>query len=193
MIYRFAERFQDLAPFDAMLRAYLREEENLGSPVRLTVQTLDSYRKLAGAYVRGAMAGVIVFAEEDGRPVGFAMAGEDTAASGIETTLGRVAFVWIAWVEEAHRKAGVGLSMLKYGRPRLLDLGFQTASMNTREGNSVGEALCAAYGAREVERVYHVPLAREPGHGQWIDGERPAESGPGDSLPGDGDAAEPVR
>ena len=189
MIYRFAERFADLAEFDRMLRSYLREEENRGSPVKFTVQTLDSYRKLAGAYLRGSLAGVIVFAEEDGKTVGFALAGEDTASSGIETTLGRVAFVWIAWVEESHRKAGVGLSMLKYGRPRLLDLGFQTASMNTREGNPEGEALCAAYGAQEVERVYHVPLAREPGHGQRIDGQRPAESGPGDSLPDHGDAA----
>jgi len=156
----------DLPVFEQMLRAYLAEQEDAGSPVRLTRRTVDWYRDLARAYVRGSLFGVLVLSEVEGpvgpQPVGFALAGEDLGEPRVDTMLGRTAVVWLTWVAPAHRKDGRALDMLIWGRPTLLEQGFEVASMSVREDNTQGHALCLAFGAEPVERLYRFPLKEEP-------------------------------
>lgn len=170
MEYRFAQPGPDLQVFEEMLRRYLAEQQAAGGAVQLTRKTVDWYRDLARIYVHGSGFGVVVFAEEDGpvgrQPVGFAMAGEDLGIPRIDTTLGKVATVWITWVDPTRRKTGAGLGMLLFGRPRLLELGFETAAMSVREENTEGLALCHAFGAQPVERFLRFRLEEEPGHGR---------------------------
>jgi len=156
----------DLPVFEVMLRAYLAEQEEAGSPVRLTRRTLDWYRDLARAYLRGSLFGVLVLSEAEGpvgpQPVGFALAGEDLGEPRVDTTIGRTAVVWLTWVAPEHRKGERALSMLRFGRPTLLEQGFEVASMSVREDNPQGHALCLAFGAESVERLYRFPLKEEP-------------------------------
>lgn len=155
----------DLPQFELMLRGYLAEQEAVGSPVLFTRMTLDWYRDLAWDYVTGSRFGVIVLGEVESEAgqevVGFAMAGEGGQPH-LDTNLGRVAVVWIDWVAPEHRKARVGVSMLLFGWPTLLEMGFDTAAMSVREGNEQGEALCRSFGAFPVERFFHYPLKEAP-------------------------------
>lgn len=149
-----------------MLRHYLSEQEKVGT-VRLTRRTLDVYRDIGRSYTSGGLFGTLVFAERDSgvgpQPFGFALAGEDFTGLRLDTTLGRVAFVWLVWVTPSERQTGAGLAMLLFGRPRLLELGFETASLGVREGNTEGHALSRAFGATVNERQYLFPLKEAPG------------------------------
>lgn len=164
---RFATE-EDLPRIETMLRSYLQEEEDRGSPVRFTRKTLDWYRDLARAYVLGGAFGVVVLGEVDSEAgtevAGFALSGEDPGVPRWDHSLGRVAVVWIAWVAREHRKSGIGLRMLHFGRPRLLELGFETAVMSVRTGNAEGQALTLGFGAGPAEAAYHFRLEEEP-HG----------------------------
>lgn len=184
MRYRFSQPGTvDLAAFDEMLRGYLLEEEKAGSPVRLTVRTLEFYRSLAFAYTIGSLFGTLVFAEAEspvgGQPIGFALAGESGMPPALDLAHGRTAQVWITWVDPAHRQGGVGLGMLAFGEPRLLELGFELASMSFREGNELGEKLGRSFGAFPVERFYHYRLGGTD-HGRRIQTGEPAAADAGD-------------
>jgi len=162
--YRFATT-SDLPKVNHLMWRYLCEQEASGSPVRATKHTLDAYRDLARAYLAGGMFGVVVLAEKSlGDPVGFALAGEDVGRLRYDTTLGKVAFVWLIWVTYEFRKSGTALGMLTFGRPRLLELGFETASMSVRENNPEGQALTLAYGGVLAEREYLFALSGTPAH-----------------------------
>jgi len=163
MKYRFAVP-ADLPAITLMLRAYLMEQQESGSPVLYTKRTLAAYEELARAYLAGGMFGVVVLSYEGDRLVGFALAGEDTGGLRYDTTLGKVAFIWVVWVLPSHRKTGAGLGMLTFGRARLLELGFVTASMSVRENNPQGQALTLSYGAVPTEREYLFDLRGEPAH-----------------------------
>lgn len=160
---------EHLPALEEMIRSYLLEQATAGSPTRVTRRTVDWYRDLARSYLRGSLFGSVVVAEVEGpagpQVVGFAMAGEDLGTPRVDTDLGKVAVVWLVWVRPEHRKLGTALSMLSYGRPRLVEQGFVTAAMGVRTGNSESHALCRAYGAQPEETVYHAPLNKEPGHG----------------------------
>lgn len=162
MNYRFAVPGPDLSAFDEMLRRYLMEEAKAGSPVRMTRRTLDFYRDLARGYLIGSDFGVLVFAQDDSavgpQPVGFALAGGSPFFTWIDTEHGKTATVWIAWTEPRFRKQGVGIGMLAFGEPRLLELGFEIAAMSVREGNPGGDKLSLAFGAQPIERFYHYTL-----------------------------------
>jgi len=167
---RFAEP-GDLSAFEEMLRTYLKEQE-ASSPVRLTRKTVDWYRNLAHSYLKGSLFGTLVLGEVESevgpQVVGFALAGEDLGQPRVDTTLGKVAVVWLVWVAPEHRKSLAALGMLLFGRPKLLELGFETAVMDVRENNPEGKALTLAFGAHPEEMVYHFPLKEEPR------GQRPA-------------------
>ena len=174
MKYEFATT-KELPAIERMIRLYLAEQEDSGSPVQLTKRTVDAYRLLASSYLVGSLFGVVVLAyvetaEAAPELVGFALAGEEISPLAFDTTLGRVAFVWQVWVAPEHRKAGAGLGMLTFGRPRLLELGFQTASMSVRAENQESRALCEAFGAKLVELNLHYPLKEEP-HGRRQQGQ----------------------
>lgn len=155
---------EDLPAFEAMLRLYLLEQASAGSPVQVTRRTVDWYRDLARSYLQGSMFGVLVLAlGPEGNPVGFALAGEDLGTPRLDTTLGRTAVVWLAWVQPQLRKGGTALSMLHWGQPRLRDLGFRTAVMTVREGNAEGEALTRAFGAKPAERMFSCALGGNRG------------------------------
>ena len=166
MKYEFATT-KELPAIERMIRLYLAEQEDNGSPVQLTKRTVDAYRLLASSYLVGSLFGVVVLAiletaEAAPETVGFALAGEDIGLPRFDTSLGRLAQVWIDFVEPAYRKSGAGIGMLLFGRSRLLELGFETAAMSVREGNTAGRALTEAYGSRFVERLYHFSLKEEP-------------------------------
>jgi GNAT superfamily N-acetyltransferase len=163
--YRLAT-MADLETVIVMLRSYLREQQMGGSPVLFTRQTLDVYRDMARCYLSGLMEGLVVLAEDEGEVVGFALSGEEMAPPALETDLGRMAQVWLVWVDPTYRKTGAALGMLSWGRPHLLERGFERACMCIRKGNDLGEKLTLSYGARPVERMYHFDLQKEPRHGQ---------------------------
>lgn len=150
----------DLGAFEEMLRAFLLEQAAAGSTVQVTRRTVDWYRDLARSYVLGSLFGVLVLAEE-GAPVGFALAGEDLGQPRLDSDLGRQAAVWAVWVNPAHRKHGTGLAMLSFGRPLLVDQGFQTAVTSVREGNVEGDALTRGFGARPMEQLFRVALRED--------------------------------
>lgn len=162
MNYRFANAGPDLSAYDELLRRYLMEETKAGSPVRMTRRTLDFYRDLARGYLIGSDFGVLVFADEDTavgpQPVGFALAGGSPFIAWIDTEHGKTATVWITWAEPRLRQQGIGLGMLAFGEPRLLELGFEIAAMSVREENPSGQALSLAFGAKPIERFYHYTL-----------------------------------
>ena len=165
MNLRFAH-FQDLKKLDPMLRDYLHEQREAGSPVLPTQRTFNAYRDMARAYLSGSLFGVLVLAEDEGTPVGFVLAGENTSGgTRFDTSLGKVAYVWLVWVAPHVRKHGVGLSMLSFGRPRLVELGFNVAAMTVREDNTEGQALTLAFGASPTEREFLFDLAEKPHHG----------------------------
>jgi len=156
---------EDLPQVELMLRGYLAEQEGDGSPVLLTRKTLDWYRDLARSYLAGSQFGVVVLGEVESEAgpevVGFALSGE-SGPPHLDTNLGKVAIVWIDWVTGEHRKSGVGLGMLLFGWPSLVEMGFDTAMMSVREGNPGGAALCRAFGAFPVEQHFHYPLKETP-------------------------------
>lgn len=159
----------DLPILVGMMRSYLREQQAEGCTVRFTTRSLDAYRDLARRYLSGQLDGVIVVAEEAsrvGEVVALAMAGEPGVPPMLDNTLGRQANVWLVWVDPAYRKTGLALSMLSWGRPYLVGMGFETATMTVREGNDLGERLTLAYGAAPSERMYHFRLEEEPRHGR---------------------------
>jgi hypothetical protein len=102
--------------------------------------------------------------EEEGVK-GFALAGEDFGQPRLDTTWGKSAVVWLVWVDPTSRKNGAGLGMLTFGRPRLLELGFEVAVMSVRHPNLEGQALTLAFGAEPEECSYVFRLKEEP-HGQ---------------------------
>ena len=171
MTFRFAQ-VEDMLAYEEMLRHFLLEQEKAGSPVRLTRRTLNFYRDLAFGYVIGAEPGVVVFALHDTpagpQPIGFTVAGQ-AAPDILDTTHGKIATVWITWVDPAHRRKDLGIGMLLYGEPRLVELGFETAAMTFREDNPEGRALGIAFGAVPIERYYHYRLGSP--HGQRIEAE----------------------
>lgn len=154
-------RQSDLPAFELALRSYLLEQRKTGSPVRVTRQTVDFYRGLCENYLRGSLFGFLILAEEAGRLVGFVLVGEDTGPPRLDTALGREAAVWLAWVAEPFRKTGLGIGMLRFGLPRAVELGFETATMTVREENQEGLALCRAFGARVAERLLIFPVREE--------------------------------
>ena len=160
-LYR-AATMDDLPAFETMLRAYLREQEDSGGTMQFTRRTLDFYRDLATFYIKGALFGIVVLANDN---QGFALAGEAIGQSATDHTLGKVAWVWIAWVDPTHRKESNGLGMLLWGQPFLLELGFETAAMTVLESNPSGKALTLAIGSKPVEQIYHFTL-KEESHGQ---------------------------
>jgi ribosomal protein S18 acetylase RimI-like enzyme len=155
----------DLPAWEDRLRAYLLEQEK-SSPVRLTRRTLDWYRNLAHSYLKGSLFGVLVLAMKEAEMTGFALGGEDPGTPHLDTNLGRQAVVWLVWVDPAHRQSGLGLGMLSFGRPHLVELGFETAVMSVRAANAEGVRLTEAFGARLEELIYLFPLREEPHHGQ---------------------------
>lgn len=165
MSCRFASA-EDLPIFEKMLRAYLLEESETGSRMLFTRRTMDWYRTLGRSYVLGALFGSIVLAvvesEVGSQVVGFVLEGEDEGEPRLDTNLGRRAQMWIVWVDPAHRRAGAALDMLRFGCPRLVELGFETMGMGTREENSGAQALAKALGAQPTERLYFLPLKEEP-------------------------------
>lgn len=154
-------RQSDLPAFELALRSYLLEQRTLGSPVRVTRQTVDFYRGLCESYLRGSLFGFLILAEEAGRLVGFVLVGEDTGPPVLDTSLGRMAIVWLTWVAEPFRKTRLALGMLRFGRPRAVELGFETASMLVREGNLQGSALARAFGAKPAEQILHFQIKEE--------------------------------
>lgn len=170
MNYRFAQPGPDLSAYDELLRRYLMEDSKAGSPVRMTRRTLDFYRDLARGYLIGQTSGLLIFAEEDTavgpQPVGFTLTGESPFLPWIDTEHGKTATVWIAWVEPRFREKAVGIGMLAFGEPRLLELGFEIAAMSVREKNQAGQALSIAFGAEPIERFYHYTLGGGPHHGR---------------------------
>ena len=164
MSYRLATR-DDWPRIDPLLRAFLVEHRLGGSAAVVSARNVENYRRLAEDYLHGRIPGVVVLAHEDNRLVGFALAGEPQAPGWLELDGGKTAVVWIAYVDPAYRKKGVALGMLVWGRPHLLELGFETATMGVREDNEVALALCRAFGARASERLLRFPLNEEPGHG----------------------------
>lgn len=156
---------EDFPRFEAMLRLYLAEEEERGSPVRFTHRTLNWYRELGRSYLWGQAHGVIVFGEvesEAGKEVaGFALSGE-SHDSPWDHNLGRIAVVWIVWVATEHRKSGIASTMLRFGRSRLVEMGFETAVMSVRYGNQEGQGLTLGFGAGAAEAAYHFRLEEEP-------------------------------
>lgn len=167
----------DLPAVEEMLRSFLLEQATAGSAVQVTRRTVDWHRDLARSYVRGSLFGVVVLAEvqvpggpDSDQPcpwkvVGFVLAGEDLGQPRLDTSWGRQAVVWGAWVAPSHRKLGTALAMLSWGRPQLVEQGFATAVMSVREENAEGDALTRAFGARPVERVFRFALSEEPRHG----------------------------
>lgn len=144
----------DLPVIEEMLRSFLLEQLAQGSPVQVTRRTMTWYRDLVRSYVRGSLFGVVVLALEGEQPVGLAVAGEDVGEPRLDTSYGRTAVVWGAWVEPAHRKQGTALAMLSYGQPFLMEQGFVGAVMSAREDNREAEALISSFGAHLVERIY---------------------------------------
>jgi ribosomal protein S18 acetylase RimI-like enzyme len=159
---------EDWPQVELMLRGYLQEQEDVGGNVLFTRRTLDRYRDLARQYLQGHLFGIVVLGETESEAgsevVGFTLAGEDGGTPAVDLTHGRSAVVWIAWVAREHRKSGIGLGMLLYGWPSLVEMGFQTALMAVREGNPQGEALCHAFGAKPMERSFSYELKETP-HG----------------------------
>lgn len=160
MEYRLAT-LEDFPAFETMLRACLVEEEMAGGQVLATRKTLDHYREMARHYLSGRLFGILILAEDPG-PIGFVLTGEDAGSKVVDTPTGKVAYVWQAWVDPTHRKSGVGIGMLVWGRPMLVEMGFQTAVMSVLESNPEGQALTLSFGAKAVDRVYHFPLKEEP-------------------------------
>lgn len=145
--------FNDTPAVVGMLRRFLAEQEDLGSPVRLTTRTLDEYRDLARSYMMGSRFGLVVLDTH-----GMVIIGEDTGAPRFDTTLGKLAVVWIAYVVPEARDKKLALSMLHFALPHVRDLGFDTAVMGVREGNAAGRALTEGFGAQLTERIYHYSL-----------------------------------
>lgn len=165
--YRFAEPGgADLEEFTRMLRLYLKEQHGSSDhPVLVTRRNVDTFRDLARAYLGGGMFGVVVFALHGDEVIGFTLAGEDWSTPWLDTTWGKQAQVWVVWVRPEDRATGAALGMLSFGRPRLVELGFKAAFMSVWEENKPGHALCHAFGAKLVDRIYTFPLAEEPKHG----------------------------
>lgn len=154
---------KDLPQVELMIRRYLAEAEKASPRVRLNRRSVDRYRDLALAYVRGSLAGVVVIAGTE-KPVGLAMGGEDLGQPYLDGGWGRTATVWIAWVAPEARQSGLALKMLYWGLPHLVELGFDTALMGVLETNTAGRALTEAFGAQLTERLYAYPLKEKP-HG----------------------------
>ena len=152
----------DMPAFVLLLRECLLEEEIMGQQVLATRRTVEHYREFAWQYVTGGLFGVLVLAEDNGAIRGFALAGEDTGDRRVESTSGRVAYIWQAYTSPSYRKDGVALSLLIWGRPFLLEMGFETAVMSVLESNLEGQALTLSFGAKPVDRVYHFALKEEP-------------------------------
>ncbi len=156
----------DRASIDTMIRLYLVEQRQIGNPVQVTRQTVSAYRDLSEHYLTGRIPGlVIVASEEDGTLCGLVLAGDLVNPMGIESDYGRQAVVSLAWVQQTHRKTRLGLEMLVWGRPLLVELGFDTATMAIREGNEAGMALARSFGAVPSETLLTYPLREETRHG----------------------------
>ena len=147
-----------------MLRLYLAEQQAAGDPVLLTTRSVDGFRALASSYLTGSLFGIVVLAETPKGPAGFVLVGEQPGQPMLDTTLGRVANVWIAWTPQDRRKGGVALAMLSFGRPYLVEMGFKTASMSVRADNERGRRLSESFGAVLAEHFYTFPLAEQPAH-----------------------------
>jgi ribosomal protein S18 acetylase RimI-like enzyme len=155
MNLRFAT-LEDFPDIERLLRLYLAEQEDGGSVVRFTLRTLDAHRDMIRQYLTGQMLGIVRIAEdEEGNAVGFGYAGEDHGPCPYDTTLGKVANVWVMWVAEGHRKQGAALEMLTSSQERFAELGFDTAMMTVREGNEEGLQLSLAFGAQPLERILY--------------------------------------
>lgn len=156
---------EDFGLIEIMLRSYLAEQEAVGSPLRFTRRTLDWYRDLIWSYLEGKESGAIVLGEvssEAGEEVaGFAMGGESPGESPVDLSIGRMAQVWVVWVTPEHRRSGLALSMLRFGQPRLVEMGFETAVMSSRAANQQGNALCRSFGAFNVENFYQFSLGEK--------------------------------
>lgn len=138
---------------------WLREQADRDGPLHVCPENHRVHMDLFWAYVRGARDGLaVLFHPKGGGPRGVALAGEDIYPSRYMLTRGRVAHVWLVWVEPELRQQGVGLAMLAWGRTRLRALGFQHATCATLGENPAGEGLARAYGIVPVETSWACPL-----------------------------------
>lgn len=135
-----------------MIRAFLAEQEEQGSPVPLTARNLDVYRSLAWSYLTGLRFGVVVLDDD-----GFGIAGEDGPGR-FETSHGKTATIWLIWVRASGRKSHKAMEMLRFGIPRMLEFGFERVVMSVRDGNEAGRMLTEGFGAKLIERVYEHSL-----------------------------------
>lgn len=170
MDYRLAT-YADLESVSNLLRYYLQEQWASGDPIIPTNRSVQTYHDLVRGYINGSSFGIVILAEQQGEVVGFVLTGEHPSRNAFDTTLGKVAVVWIAWTHPAHRKGGTALGMLSFGRPHLVAMGFQTATMTVRSNNEQGRALTLAFGAEPAESTYLFPLAEEPAHLRRNDGQ----------------------
>jgi ribosomal protein S18 acetylase RimI-like enzyme len=161
---RFAE-LSEMPLFESMLRLFLQEQQDSGSPVLFTRKTLDWYRDLGRLYLTGQRLGFVVLGEiesEAGSQVaGFTLAGEELGPPRFDTTLGKTGIIWLIWVAPEHRKSRLGLEMLYSLVEPGREAGFDTAILAVHESNQAGMAITHAFGAAPAERVFHFRVSKE--------------------------------